>query len=114
MTVEGLAAMLVFFVLLTVIVQIGFLVVARSAAIGAVDSATRRASFDAGDLESVADRLRRDLAATVPGSDHADVDISRSGDVVTVSVGFDWLPPGPDLVPIRIAVERSKALVVAP
>ena len=113
-TVEGLAAMLVFFVVVTLIVQIGFLVVARNATSLAVDAAVRRAAIDP---ESVVDhrvRLHRDLEATVPGTRELEVHLTVEGTAVEGSVSFEWMPPGPDLLPIRVAVERSARIVVPP
>lgn len=113
-TVEGLVAMLVFFILLTVIVQIGFLVVARTAAGVALEAAVRDSSVAPESLETVRARLARNLTATVPGAEDADIALASDGFVVEGTIAFDWAPPGPDLVPIRISVTRSAAVVVPP
>lgn len=106
--------MLVFFVLLTIIVQVGFLVIARNAASGAVNGVVRAASHNPGDVAVLEDRLARDLAATVPGTDAAAVSVRVVGDRVVASVSFDWAPPGPDLFPVRIGVTREAVVAVAP
>ena len=106
--------MLVFFVLMTVIVQIGFLVVARNATSVAVQGAVRAASVSVADIEAIEQRLERDLAATVPGAHDALVSVTLDGHTVRGEVSFDWLPPGPDLVPVRIVVSRAIPVVVPP
>ncbi len=105
--------MLVFFVVLTLIVQIGFLVVARGAASAAVEGAVRRAATS-GDLAVVQQRLGRDLRATVPGTIDAEISVTSDGRLATGTVSFDWAPPGPDLIPIRISVTRAAPVVVPP
>ncbi|MCZ7533350.1 MAG: hypothetical protein M5U23_08100 [Acidimicrobiia bacterium] len=113
MTLEGLASMLVFFVVLTLIVQIGFLVVVRGAASAAVEGAVRRAGTS-GDLAVVQERLGRDLRATVPGTMDAEVSVTSDGRLTKGSVSFDWAPPGPNLIPIRISITRTAPVVVPP
>ncbi|MEZ5175925.1 MAG: hypothetical protein R2823_06935 [Acidimicrobiia bacterium] len=105
--------MVVFFMLLLLIVQIGFLVVARNATAVAVDAAVRAASVD-GEVALAADRLGRDIGATVPGSSDARISVVSDGRSVTGSVSFSWTPPGPDLIPIRIEVTRSAPVVIPP
>jgi hypothetical protein len=106
--------MLVFFILLTFIVQVGFLVVARSATASAVEGAVRSGSASPNDLVSVTERLERDLAATVPGSADAEVSVQLVRGMIEAKVRFDWVPPGPDLLPVSISVTRSAAAVVPP
>jgi hypothetical protein len=113
-TVEGLVSTLVFFILLTVVVQVGFLVIARSAASAAVQGAVRAASVDVTESVAIEERLSRDLAATVPGADNAVVSVTTDGRTVKGVVAFDWLPPGPDLIPVRIVVIRNMPVVVPP
>lgn len=114
MIVEGLISMLVFFVLLTIIVQVGFLVVARNAAATAVHAAVREASVEVGTVSAVETRLARDLAAMIPGADDAVVSVTSDSGWVRGVVEFDWTPPGPDLIPVRIAVSRDVPVVVPP
>jgi len=110
---EGLASMFVFFIVLTLIVQIGILVVARGAAATALEGALRRAVVT-GDVSVAEERLARDLPATVPGTDDADISVTLDAEVMTGTVSFDWVPPGPNLMPIRISVTRTAPLVVPP
>lgn len=105
--------MLVFFVVLTIIVQIGFLVVARGAASTAVEGAVRRVATS-GDLAAVEQRLARDLRATVPGASGTEISVTSNGRMATGTVSFDWAPPGPDLLPIRISITRAAPVVVPP
>lgn len=106
--------MVVFFVLLTLVVQIGFYVVARNAAAVAVDGAVRDAARDPAAIRVVQQRLERDLAATVPGGLDAAVDVTATGTLVRGVVSFEWAPPGPDLVPITVTVSRSAPVGVPP
>jgi hypothetical protein len=106
--------MLVFFVLLTLIVQIGFLVIARNATSVALEGAVRQAGTDSGDLTVVRDRLERNLHATVPGTQEAEIEMTSNGRIVTGTVSFVWVPPGPDLIPVTISVTRQAPIVVPP
>lgn len=112
-TVEGLVGMLVFFVLLTLIVQIGFLVLARNAASIALDAAVRR-SATSGELVEQGERLQRDIGATVPGAVGTQVSLDSDGRSVNGKVSFDWAPPGPNLLPVRITIRRAVPVVVPP
>lgn len=105
--------MVVFFVLVVLIVQIGFLVASRSMIGASVDASARRLSWS-GAGEGEAERLRTEIASSVPGADIRSIDIARSADRVAVHVEYTWTPPGPDLVPITMSVERTRALVVPP
>jgi len=106
--------MLVFFVLLTLIVQIGFLVLARNAVAVGLEAAVRRGGVTGEDLGAARDRLSRDLSVMVPGSSDIEIDVRSDGRTVTGVVSFDWTPPGPDLVPIRVSVTRQASVVVPP
>lgn len=112
-TVEGIAAMAVFFLLLAVIVQIGFAVTARSMVSASVDGAARRAAT-ADDDGALIGRLEAEVRRSVPGVEVADVSIERAEEGVTVSLRYQWRPPGPDLLPIEVTVERHRKLVVPP
>lgn len=106
--------MLVFFVLLTLIAQIGFLVIARNAASVALEGAVRQAGTQSSDLVVARDRLERNLHATVPGTQDAEIVMTSDGRIVTGTVSFDWVPPGPDLIPVTISVTREAPIVVPP
>ena len=106
--------MIVFFILLTLVVQIGFYVVARNAAAVAVEGAVRVAARDPDSIEAVRQRLERDLAVTVPGAAEAAVEVTVSGSTVHGLVSFEWAPPGPDLAPITVTVSRSAPMGVPP
>ena len=114
MTLEGLASMVVFFILLMLVVQIAFLVIARNAAAIAVDASVRRAAIAAGDLDDERARLIRDVQATVPGTADLEVRLEQDGSVIYGTLSFDWRPPGPDLIPVTIVVERRAHVVVPP
>ncbi len=114
MIIESLAAMAVVFLLLVVIVQAAFLVVARGVSQSAVDAAARRAARPAADLEVVAERLTAELASVVPGAHGVDVRVQAGAGGVDVGAAIDWAPPGPDLVPVVIRVEATALLGVPP
>jgi len=113
-TIEGIVAIGVFFLLLTVIVQLGFLVLARNVAATSVDAALRKAvSADLSEA-AVEEGLARDVRAIVPGANDVIVDVAIDSTAVVALVRFRWIPPGPDLVPVTMSIERSIVRVVPP
>jgi hypothetical protein len=113
-TIEGMVAIGVFFLLLLLVVQLGFLVLARNVAATSVDAALRRAvAADLGE-ETVQQGLERDVFAVVPGASNVRVGVVVEGNVMRAEVRFRWLPPGPDLVPVIVWIERSIVRTVPP
>ena len=106
--------MVVFFILLMLVVQLAFLVVARNAAATAVDASVRRVAVMPASLAEERDRLIRDVQATVPGTADLQVVIEQHGSTVHGSLSFDWQPPGPDLLPVSISVYRQAPIVIPP
>jgi hypothetical protein len=104
----------VFFLLIAVIVQLGFLVIARSAVSASMEAAARRAALPDSDVLSEESRLGTEIRAVVPGIEILGTSIERSTQEVTVRATFQWTPPGPDLIPIQFTLERSHASVVPP
>ena len=105
--------MAVFFLLLVVVVQIGFAVTARSMVAASVDGAARRAAVGGDDAELV-ERLEAEVRRTVPGLELTSASVDRSDTTVTVEVRYRWLPPGPDLLPMDVTVARQRSVVVPP
>jgi hypothetical protein len=99
---------------MTLIVQLGFLVMARNIAATSVDAALRKAV--ASDMAETVVRsgLERDVRAVVPGATEISVEVTSSRTAMAALVRFRWVPPGPDLVPIIVSIERSIARVVPP
>lgn len=104
----------VFFLVVMLIVQMGFLVLARNVAATSVDAALRKAVAASMSEEAVQDGLERDVRAVVPGADEISVAVTSDVSAVTALVRFRWRPPGPDLVPVTVSIERSIAKVVPP
>ena len=104
----------VFFLLIALVVQLGFLVIARTAVGGSLDAAARRSAALDADLATQRDRIVSEIAAIAPGVDVIETTVVRSADRVTVTAVIDWTPPGPDLLPVRLSISRSHALVVPP
>jgi Flp pilus assembly protein TadG len=104
----------VFFLLVAVVVQLGFLVIARSAVSASMEAAARRAAVPESDVAAEEARLGTEIRTVVPGIEVVDTSIVRSDRDVTVRATFAWTPPGPDLVPIQFTLERSHAAVVPP
>ena len=100
--------------MMTLIVQLGFLVLARNIAATSVDAALRKAVASEATESVVREGLERDVQAVVPGATEISVDISTDKTAVQASVRFRWVPPGPDLVPVTVYIERSIAAVVPP
>ncbi len=106
--------MVVFFVMLVLIVQIGFIISTHSVVGAAVDATVRRVAVDAGDLAVQEARLKRDLAASIPGAEVEQVTLAIEGNSVAATVRYRWRPPGPDLAPLSMTVRRARAMVLRP
>lgn len=104
----------VFFLLIATIVQLGFLVIARSAVSASMEAAARRAALPNSDIPAEESRLNTEIQAVVPGIEIVDTSIEQMTQEVTVRATFEWTPPGPDLIPIQFTIERSHASVVPP
>lgn len=113
-TIEGLAALVAFFVLLVLVVQIAMLALARTTVEASVDGAARRATVNPGAAPEIEDRLRTEIETAVPGADVLGITVESSGDEVAVVASIRWRPPGPDLVPVRLTVSRSRPILVPP
>lgn len=113
-TIEGLAALIAFFVLLVLVVQIAMLAVARTTVEASVDGAARRATFDPDAVAEIESHLRTEIEAAVPGADVVLVAVELTGHEIGVVASIRWRPPGPDLVPITMTVSRSRPVVVPP
>jgi hypothetical protein len=89
-------------------------VLARNVAATSVDAALRMAV--SGDLSegAVEEGLVRDVRAIVPGASDVIVDVAIDSTTVVALVRFRWIPPGPDLVPVTMSIERSIVRVVPP
>jgi hypothetical protein len=104
----------VFFLLMTLIVQLGFLVLARNIASTSVDAALRKAVAGETVATAVRQGLERDVRAVVPGATEISVDVTVDQTILAASVRFRWVPPGPDFVPVTVHIKRSIATVVPP
>lgn len=105
--------MVVFFVLLLLIVQVAFLVAARSMAIGAIEASSRRVAAGAPTMAEER-RVVRELEASVPGVHVRSVRVSADAEVAEVAVVVEWTPPGPDLMPVTFDLLSRRAAAVAP
>lgn len=114
MIVESLAATAVIFLLIVIVTQVAFIVVARDTAQTAVAAAARRAGRPGSDLGVETARLENELARIVPGASSVDASIDSDGVDVTARAAIRWLPPGPDLIPITIHSASTAPLVVPP
>lgn len=112
--IEGVAALAVAFVLLTLVVQVATAVTARSVALAAVAASARRAAMPGADLGNERDRLERIVSDTVPGAHRVQATITSFSAHVRARISFRWIPPGPDLAPFTIRVQSHVPLVVAP
>jgi hypothetical protein len=111
---EEVAAMAATFLLLTVLVQASLALTARSAADAAVAGATRRASLPGADLVTETQRLEETIAAIVPGAKSITADLSRQARSVVGVAHIRWVPPGPVLATITIAVRAEVPLAFEP
>ncbi len=104
----------VFFLLLALVVQLGFLVIARTAVGASLDAAARRSAAVDADPGLQRQRIVSEISTIAPGVDVVETKIVRNATTVTVSAVIVWTPPGPDLLPVRMLISRSHALVVPP
>lgn len=102
------------FLLLALIVQVVGAATARHAAEAAVSAGARRAARPGADPGAVQSRLAADLATALPGARDLEVEVSLAGEEAVATARFRWLPPGPDWVPIHIAVQAAFPRVVPP
>lgn len=102
------------FVFLLVVVQAGFLLVARHTASAAAAAAAREAARHEADLAIEQVELLRDVERTVPGAVEPHATITIEGDAASAVVTFGWRGPGPDLLPIRITVGATVPLGLPP
>ena len=112
--VEGMAAMAVLFLLLAVVVQAGFLVVARDAAQTAAAASARRGALEDAVPGTESERLRSEVEATIPGARDVEAAVDVHGIEVVAETAFTWLPPGPDLMTIRLRVRAVVPRVTPP
>ncbi len=104
----------VFFLLIALVVQLGFLVIARTAVSASLEGAARRSAIPGVDVRSQEMRLIAEIGAVAPGVRVIDAVVERSNLQVTVSATLEWVPPGPDLIPVRFSLVRTQALNVPP
>ncbi len=114
MIVESLAATAVIFLLIVIITQVAFVVVARDTAQTAVAAAARRAGRPGSDLGIEVSRLKDELARIVPGASDVNAFIESDGVGVTARAAIRWLPPGPNLIPITLHAASTAPIVVPP
>ena len=102
------------FLVMLVVAQIAFLVVARSSIEASVDATVRDAARDPAALEHHRQVLSERVATLLPGPSVGEVAVQQRADTVVARVAFRWVPPGPDLIPITVVVEAERSIVVPP
>ena len=112
--IEGMAGLAVAFLLLALIIQVVGAATARHAAEAAVSAGARRAARPGADAGAEEARLAVDLAAALPGARDLQVEVRLEDEEALAAACFRWLPPGPDWVPITIAVQAAFPRVVPP
>ncbi len=111
---ESLVATAVIFLLIAIITQVAFVVVARDTAQTAVAAAARRAGRPGADLTAERSRLAAELARVVPGATGVTTALELDERAVTARASIQWSPPGPDLIPITLHAEATSLVVIAP
>jgi len=112
--VESLVATAVVFLLIAIVTQVAFVVVARDTAQTAVTAAARRAGRPGADLEVEGSRLADELARVVPGAVEVTTSLDAEATAVTARASIQWSPPGPDLIPITLHAAATAPIVVPP
>ena len=106
--------MAVFFLCVIVLVQVAFLITSRAIVGAAVDASARRIAVGDVDLEAEQARVAAEVRASAPGAEIQEVRVERTNAAASVVVVYRWHPPGPDLVPVDVQVERTRAAVIPP
>lgn len=106
--------MAVAFLLLVLTIQIGMVITARHAAQTAAAAVARRASRPEQDPATHQAALRSLVTRSVPGATNVTASVSLSPDMAVASVAFDWDPPGPRWIPVRIATSARTPRVHPP
>lgn len=112
--VESLVATAVIFLLIAIVAQVAFVVVARDTAQTAVTAAARRAGRPGADLGVERARLAEELTRIVPGAAAVTTSLDAEATAVTASASIQWSPPGPDLIPITLRATATAPMVVPP
>ena len=112
--VESLVATAVVFLLIAVVTQVAFVVVARDTAQTAVTAAARRAGRPGADLAVERARLADELIRVVPGAAAVTTSLDAEATAVTARASIQWSPPGPDLIPIKLNAAATAPMVVPP
>jgi hypothetical protein len=102
------------FVLLIVVAQAAFLLVARQTAGAAVDAAARAAARSGASAVELEDDLLVQLIEAVPGAVDPTVAVTIEADTAIAQATFRWRPPGPDMVTIQLTVLGSAPRVAPP
>lgn len=111
---ESLVATAVVFLLIAIVTQVAFVVVARETAQTAVTAAARRAGRPGADLGAERARLAEELTRVVPGAAAVTTSLGVEATAVTASASIQWSPPGPDLIPITLHATATAPIVVPP
>ena len=112
--VESLVATAVVFLLIAIVTQVAFVVIARDAAQTAVAAAARRAGRPGADLGVERARLTEELARVVPGAIGVTASLDAEAAAVTARASIECSPPGPDLIPITLRAAATAPMVVPP
>lgn len=113
-TVEGIAAIALVFLLLTVLTQAATaLIVHRSVQAAVVVSAARLA-IDPGSESAERVRLASEVASIVPGTGPVIVEADVGSRFVTSSARFEFVPPGPMFDTIWMEVRSDAPIVLDP
>lgn len=102
------------FIVMLVVVQIGFLVLARSNVAATMDATLRSAAISPEDVDRHRLLLVERMERGVPSVSIEHVEMAVDGDRIDASVTLRWTPPGPDLAPISFTVQRERTIVVPP
>ena len=104
----------VIFLLIAIVTQMAFVVIARDTAQTAVAAAARRAARPGAELAMERSRLADELTRIVPGATGVAADLEAGDGSVTARASIEWSPPGPDLIPITLHADATSLWVVPP
>ncbi len=106
--------MAVLFLLLVVIAQATFFLVARQIAAAATTATAREVARPGAQLDQERHGLLADIRATVPGALDPEAEVRIEGDVARATLTFAWRPPGPDMLRVTVSIDSESTLVFVP
>ena len=113
-TLDGIAAIGLALLLLTVVAQMATGIIATGAARAAASSSARAAALPGAAADAIEHDLAETVEAIVPGALSIRTRVRTTASASTATVWFRWLPPGPGWVRPRFRISVTVPLITPP